>query len=46
VVEQSILKRNRKGRPIIVRKQLASGQIEDYKVVYQDDKIVRLERMR
>jgi len=45
VVEQTILKRNRKDRPTVIRKVMASGRAEDYKVIYEDGKIVRLERI-
>ena len=45
VVEQTILKRNRKDRPTVIRKVMASGRAEDYKVIYKDGKIVRLERI-
>ena len=45
VVEQQILKRNRKDRPTVIRKVMASGRTEDYKVVYENGKIVRLERI-
>ena len=43
VVKQSILKRNRHGRAITVRKVMASGRIQDYKVVYENGKIKMLE---
>jgi hypothetical protein len=45
VVEQVILKRNRKDRPTVVRKIMASGRIEDSKVIYENGKIVRLKRI-
>src|SRR3970282_846355 len=45
VVEQTILKRNRKDRPTVIRKVMASGRTEDYKIVYENGKIIRLERM-
>jgi hypothetical protein len=46
VVEQTILKRNRKDRPTVIRKVMASGRIQDYKIVYESGKIKRLERIK